>query len=151
FWMKDPYRNEVIYVSPAYERIWGRSCASIFETPHDWPSAIHPDDRARVLQSALSKQARGDYDETYRIERPDGTVRWIHDHAFPVHGPAGEMIRIVGTAEDITAQRHLEEQFRQAQKMEAIGQLAGGVAHDFNNLLMVIQGYGSLLLMADQT
>ena len=149
FWMTA--NNQIIYVSPAYERIWGRTRASLYESPRSWLDAIHPDDRAQVLRVAKTIQTSGGYDETYRIQRPDGAVRWIHDRAFPVRGALGEIVRIVGTAEDITEQRQLEEQYRQVQKMEAIGQLAGGVAHDFNNLLTVIRGYGSLLLLGAQT
>ena len=140
--------DRVLYVSPAYEKIWGRTCASLYESPHQWLQAIHPDDRERVLAAAIAKQNRGEYDETYRILRPDGAVRWIHDRGFPIRHEQGAVYRVVGIAEDITQQRKLEEQYRHAQKMEAIGTLAGGIAHDFNNILAAMNGYAELAKMA---
>jgi PAS domain S-box-containing protein len=102
FWMTDPSKNETIYVSPGYEAVWGRSCEKLYESPRDWVDAIHHEDRDRVLKSALKKQSTGEYNETYRIVRPDGSIRWIHDRAFPIRNERGEVYRVTGIAEDIT-------------------------------------------------
>jgi two-component system cell cycle sensor histidine kinase/response regulator CckA len=134
FWLTDPAKQAMLYVSPSYQRIWGRTCEELYRSPSNWFQAIVPEDRERV-QEAVPRQATGGYDVEYRIARPDGTLRWIHDRAFAVRDPAGRVYRIVGVADDITERKKLEEQFLHAQRMEAIGTLASGVAHDLNNIL----------------
>lgn len=146
FWMTDVAKDRMIYISPSFEKIWGRSCSEVYRSPRLWVEAIVPEDRERIQIAMLTKQTAGTYDEEYRIHRPDGSTRWIRDRAFPVRDSENRVYRIVGIAEDMTRHRELEEQFRQVQKMEAVGQLASGVAHDFNNLLTVIRGSSELLL-----
>ncbi len=108
FWMTDSGRSRVIYVSPAYERIWGRTCAALYASASDWADAIHGEDQARVLDAISTRQLEGKYDEEYRIVRPDGSVRWIRDRAFPVRNEAGEIYRVAGIAEDVTERKRLE-------------------------------------------
>jgi PAS domain S-box-containing protein len=110
FWMSDLHKQQVIYVSAGYEKIWGRSCASLYASARDWIDAIHPEDRDRVFNSAMTRQASGDYDEEYRILRPDGSIRWIRDRAFPVRAERGEVDHIAGIAEDITDRKRLEKE-----------------------------------------
>jgi len=81
--------------------VWGRSVDSLYREPTSFLEAIHPDDRVRVLQS-LEKQIHGTYDEEYRVVRPDGTIRWVRDRAFPIRDEAGRVYRVTGVAEDIT-------------------------------------------------
>ncbi|HXG37323.1 MAG TPA: PAS domain S-box protein [Bacteroidota bacterium] len=108
FWMTDLTKSKMLYVSAGYTEIWGRSRTSLYLSPLDWLEAVHPDDRERVRE-ALAKQARGEFDEVYRIVRPDGTIRWIRDRAFPIRDETGIVYRIAGIAEDITQQKQTEE------------------------------------------
>lgn len=136
FWLRDIEKAQMLYVSPAYEKIWGRTCESLYESMVSWSESIHPDDRERVrAAAAIERQLSGAYDETFRIIRPDGGLRWVHARAFPVKDADGVVRRVAGVAADITAERQLEEKFLRAQRLEAIGSLSSGIAHDLNNIL----------------
>jgi PAS domain S-box-containing protein len=138
-WMSSSVLDEIFGIDATYQR-----------TVEGWADLIHPDDRQEVLDylkdEVMVKQKS--FDRAYRIVgQDDGRIRWVHGLGELYRDRQGRVITMAGTIQDITEQKHLEVQLRQAQKMESIGRLAGGVAHDFNNLLTVINGYSDLALM----
>ncbi len=111
FWMVSPKGDEILYISPAYEEIWGRTCRSLSERPRSWPEAIHPEDRGRVAATFALRVRSGEaWQEEYRILRPDGSVRWVSDRGFPIRDDRGEVHRVAGIAEDITERKRAEGQ-----------------------------------------
>lgn len=101
--------EKVLYASPTFEEVWGISRKRLMKDASVWTRTIHPADRDRVL-AAIPRMKEGSYEEEYRIVRSDGTLRWVLDRTFPVRNEAGEVYRIVGIAEDITADKQAAEE-----------------------------------------
>jgi PAS domain S-box-containing protein len=130
FWVYDLKESKVIYTNPAYETIWGDARENLYKGHHTFIEILHPEDRERVIASLERQHGGARTEEEYRIVRRDGTVRWIHDRAFPVRDERGEMMRVVGIAEDITerkaADKALREQTEAVETVNRVGQMLAG-------------------------
>ena len=105
FFLRDAKSDCMLYISAAYEEIWGRSCESLYANPASWSEAIHPEDRASTYEKNQKGMLAEKFGFEYRIVRPDGSIRWVETRSFPVRDDAGKVVRIAGVAADITERK----------------------------------------------
>ncbi len=144
FWIRKP-DGQVLYLSPAFEQVWGQSCQQWFQDRSLWVASIHPDDRTRMLE-AERQLNQGKVDEEYRIIRADGSIRLIRDQSFPVRVDSGHVYRIAGIAEDITERRQAEQEMGKAiAALAEVGELAAMIVHEVRNpLTTVLMGLNAI-------
>jgi PAS domain S-box-containing protein len=150
FYLRDVPGHRLLYVSPPYEQVWGRTCQSLYEAPESFLDAIHPEDRE------IARHAFLDHDpfmHEYRIIRPDGSVRWVLDRGFPVRDKKGEIYRLAGIAEDITERKRAEQALQESQaelarvaRIATMGELTASIAHEINQPLAAVVTNGSASL-----
>ncbi|MCH7649556.1 MAG: PAS domain S-box protein [Nitrospinae bacterium] len=142
FWMTSPSGKEIIYVSPAIEKIFGITPETLYKDPSVWLSTVHPEDRDRVLENFTEYSLpQGQNDIEYRIIPPDGAVRWIAARGFPVKNNKGEVYRIAGIASDITGQKEMEKQILESEERfrSLVDQAPDPIfVRDFNGKLILV-------------
>jgi signal transduction histidine kinase/CheY-like chemotaxis protein len=140
--------SDRLFWSDTLTRMHGLTPATYGGRLTDFLACVQPTERASVAKSLADAVAAGDRELTveYHTKWPDGTEHGLSTTAHYTYSPAGTLVRGAGVTVDVTTQRSLEARLRQAEKMEAVGRLAGGIAHDYNNMLNVILGYGELVL-----
>jgi PAS domain S-box-containing protein len=149
FWIRSGDGAEIYYVSPAFEKLWQAPTADLYRNPRIWLDSIHPDDR-RIVEPVFPVEnlAQPNYNVEYRIIRPDGSIRWIHDRGFPVRDATGRIVRVAGLAEDVTEAKLALDRERQLindvvhmGRLTTMGELASGIAHELNQPLAAVINY----------
>lgn len=147
FYIIDKKMNKIVYISPAYEKVWGRTCQSLYTNPKSWIDSIHPEDKKDAVHTIFNQSeevhtiGKG---INYRIILPNGDIRWIWSRAFPVKGISGEIYRIAGIAMDITERKLHEDQIKHALKEKDA--ILREVHHRVKNNMQIISSLLNLQL-----
>ena len=147
--------EQLVYVSPTYATVWQRPLAWLLENPLRWIEAVHEDDRDLAAQFDKPQQPGLAYDRTYRIRRPDGSVRWVHDRRFAVFNAQGRLYRLAVVLEDVTERQEAAEKLQQhsaqlahVARLSSMGELVASIAHEVNQPLHVISVFASTIQAA---
>ncbi|MFO0946393.1 MAG: PAS domain S-box protein [Planctomycetota bacterium] len=133
FWLCDPVADKVLYVTPSYEQLWGRSREEVYESADRLCHAVHPADRRKLLRHLRGKDSAISANQKFRIVRPDGSVRWIQNRNFPIRDAKGCVHRVVRISEDVTETMEKERAMQRSERLASLGTLAAGIAHEINN------------------
>lgn len=157
FWIIDPKMSQLLYISPAYQKVWGCSRESLFDNPRSWIESIHPEDRKQVVdiifRTPHEVRAEGKNGIEYRIKRPDGSIRWIWGKAFPLKNGESKIKRIAGIAVDITLRKRAQEDYRNLFENINVGVYKSTLGPqsklvDANPALLEMFGYNKTEIMA---
>ena len=155
FWLFDWDQVKPIYISPAYETVWGLAVQDLYDDAHAWEAGIHPDDRDAVCRRFYEHAAHQRLDHEYRVVQPDGTVRCVHSRCFPIRDTAGNVYRVAAVTEDVTDHQDTKSKLYQREqelahvgRLGLMGEMASGVAHELNQPLTAISTYAEGLLAA---
>ncbi|MEO8670449.1 MAG: EAL domain-containing protein [Tahibacter sp.] len=120
FFLFDAQQTRTLYVSPSYTDVWGRPCEALYADQATWVDSVHPDDREWLREQRQRDHDSGGFDNQYRIQRPDGSVRWVHVRGFPIRDTHGHIYRIAGVADDITERKEQEAKIARLSRIRAV-------------------------------
>jgi PAS domain S-box-containing protein len=136
FWIFSPKTNQMLYISSAYEKVWGKSCESLYRDASSWMESVLPEDRAIILEGMSSHIEKPYTDLTpveYRIIRSDGSMRWIWDRLFPLFDEDNNLYAFAGIATDVTERKRVdEERLRRAQEIATLNSLTVTISNSLN-------------------